>query len=268
VPSKNIAGILNNESNLLILGWLKTKPYYPRELAAEMKISEQFIVRRLKAMEECGIVEGKWEREGNHRVKRYYPKDITMQIGKDGLEVTSDNASEMVPSEKKWKYLKKELISSLLMVSWTPLILCGILLDAPILIVVPCIFLVWWATNNLAFYRSYKLKKLIVLIPVALIAATLLMVRASIIYIVGKNFYVHYSTLTIVILLVLIVFITIFINNCINIYLYSSYQTKDENMIRSKREFISSIYPRPLYIRLFYLPIILTWKINKIFNIV
>ena len=233
-----------------------------------MKISEQFIVRRLKVMEEYGIVEGKWEREGKYRVKRYYPKDITMQIGKDGLEVTSDNASEMVPAEKKWKYLKKELISSLLMISWTPLILCGILLDSPILIAVPCIFLIWWATNNLVFYRSYKLKKLIVLIPAALIAATLLMVRASIIYIVGKNFYVHYSSLTMVILLFLIVFITLFINNCLNIYLYSTYRTKDANMIRSKREFISSIYPKPLYIRLFYLPIISTWKLNEIFNLV
>ena len=52
VPSKNIAGILNNATNLRILEWLKEKPYYPRELAAEMKVSEQFVVRRLKAMEE------------------------------------------------------------------------------------------------------------------------------------------------------------------------------------------------------------------------
>ena len=90
MPSKNIASVLNNESNMRILGWLKTKPYYPRELAAAMNISEQFIVRRLKEMEEYGIVEGKWENEGGHRVKRYYPKDITLQIGNEGLEVTSD----------------------------------------------------------------------------------------------------------------------------------------------------------------------------------
>ena len=132
VPSKNIASILNNESNMRILGWLKTKPYYPRELAGKMNISEQFIVRRLKAMEEYGIVEGKWESEGGHRVKRYYPKDITMQIGDEGLEVMSDHDTKISP-DKKWKYIKKELINALLMFLWLPLVLCGVLFDATIL---------------------------------------------------------------------------------------------------------------------------------------
>ncbi len=89
-----------------ILGWLKAKPYYPRELAAAMNVSEQFIVRRLKAMEKHGIVEGKWENEGGHRVKRYYPKDITIQIGDEGLEVKSDHDS-IISLDKKWKYIKK-----------------------------------------------------------------------------------------------------------------------------------------------------------------
>jgi DNA-binding HxlR family transcriptional regulator len=103
VPSKNIASVLNNESNMRILGWLKAKPYYPRELAAAMDVSEQFIVRRLKAMEEHGIVEGKWENEGGHRVKRYYPQDIILQIGDEGLEVTSDYDPKISP-DKKWKH--------------------------------------------------------------------------------------------------------------------------------------------------------------------
>ncbi len=119
VPSKNIASVLNNKSNMRILGWLKAKPYYPRELAAAMNVSEQFIVRSLKAMEEHGIVEGKWENESGHRVKRYYPKDITMQIGDEGLEVTSDYDPKIYP-DKKWKYIKKELINSLLMFTMAP----------------------------------------------------------------------------------------------------------------------------------------------------
>ena len=36
VPPKNIASILNNESNLRILEKLKERPFIPRELAAEM----------------------------------------------------------------------------------------------------------------------------------------------------------------------------------------------------------------------------------------
>ena len=88
MPPKTIASLLNNESNLRILEKLKIKPYYPRELAAEMKLSEPFLVRRLKAMEEYDIVEGRWENEGGRKVKRYYVKDITMQLGKDGLKVT------------------------------------------------------------------------------------------------------------------------------------------------------------------------------------
>ena len=141
-----------------------------------MKISEQFIVRRLKAMEEYGIVEGKWEREGNHRVKRYYPKDIKLQIGDEGLEVTSDYDPKISP-DKKWKYIKKELINSLLMFLWLPLVLCGVLFDAPILIVIPSVFLIWWATNNIAFYQEYKPKQLNIFIPAALLLAILPIVQ-------------------------------------------------------------------------------------------
>ena len=69
-------------------------------------------------------------------------------------------------------------------------------------------------------------------------------------------------------MLFLIVFATLFINNFIIIFQYSSYQIQVENLTKSKREFISSIDPAPLYIKLFYLPIIMTWKLNKIFNLV
>jgi predicted transcriptional regulator len=45
-----------------------------------MGVSEPFIVRRLKAMEEHDIVEGRWETEGSRKVKRYYVKDVTLQL--------------------------------------------------------------------------------------------------------------------------------------------------------------------------------------------
>ncbi len=267
MPSKNIAGILNNESNLLILRWLKTKPYYPRELAGKMNISEQFIVRRLKAMEEYGIVEGKWESEGNHRVKRYYPKDITIQIGDEGLEVTSEYDPKISP-DKKWKYIKKELINSLLMFLWLPLVLYGVLFDAPILIVIPSIFLIWWATNNIVFYQEYKPKSLNILIPAALLLGILLLYRAFLVYTLGDSFKFPMTRIDIILMLFMIIFATLFINNFIIIFQYNSYQIQVKNLAKSKREFISSIYPKPLYIRLFYLPIISTWKLSEIFNLV
>ena len=89
MTAKNIANVLNNESNLRILEKLKERPFYPRELAAEMGLSEPFIVRRLKSMEAYDIVEGRWENEGSRKVKRYYIKDVTLQLGKSGLKVSS-----------------------------------------------------------------------------------------------------------------------------------------------------------------------------------
>jgi predicted transcriptional regulator len=73
-----MARILNNGTNLRIIEKLKVKPFYPGDLASEMSLSEPFIVRRLKAMEECGIAEGKWETQGSRKVKRYYLKDIKL----------------------------------------------------------------------------------------------------------------------------------------------------------------------------------------------
>lgn len=250
-----------------ILGWLKAKPYYPRELAAAMNVSEPFIVRRLRAMEEHGIVEGKWENEGGHRVKRYYPKDITLQIGDEGLEVMSDYDPKISP-DKKWKYIKKELINALLMFLWLPLVICGVLIDAPILIVIPAIFLIWWAINNIAFYQEYKPKSLNIFIPAALLLAICLLYRAFLVYTLGYSFKFPMTRIDIILMLFLIVFFTLFINNFIIIFQYNSYQIQVENLARSKREFISNIQPAPLYIKVFYLPMIMAWKINEHFHLV
>ena len=267
VPSKNIASVLNNESNMRILGWLKAKPYYPRELAAAMDVSEQFIVRRLKAMEEHGIVEGKWESEGGHRVKRYYPKDITLQIGDEGLEVTSDHDPKISP-DKKWKFIKKELINSLLMFLWLPLVICGVLFNAPILIVIPSVFLIWWATNNIAFYQEFKPKSLNIFIPAALVLAICLLYRAFLVYTLGYSFKFPMTRIDIILTLFLIVFATLFINNFIVIFQYNSYRVQVESLTKSRREFMSSISPAPLHTKIFYLPMITTWKLKELLNLV
>jgi len=250
-----------------ILRWLKDKPYYPRELAAAMNVSEQFIVRRLKAMEEHGIVEGKWENEGSHRVKRYYPKDITMQIGDEGLEVTSDY-DPMLSPDKKWKYIKKEFINTLLMFLWLPLVLYGVLFNAPIFIVIPSIFLIWWATNNIAFYQEYKPKSLNILIPAVLLFAILLLYRAFLVYTLGGSFKFPYTRIDIIMTMLLFIFAIFFINNFIIIFQYSLYRVQVENLVKSKREFISNIRPAPLRTKIFYLPMIMTWRVSEYFNLV
>ena len=250
-----------------ILGWLKAKPYYPRELAQAMNVSEQFIVRRLKIMEEHGIVEGKWENEGGHRVKRYYPQDITIHIGDEGLEVTSEHDTKIEP-DKKWTYIKKELINTLLMFLWLPLVLCGVLFNAPILIVIPSIILIWWATNNITFYQEYKPKSLNVFIPAMLLLAIGLLYRAFLVYTLGDSFNFPMTRFDIVLMLFLIVFATFFINNFTIIFQYNSYQIQAENLAKSKREFISSISPATLQTKIFYLPIIMTWKLKQYFNLV
>ena len=109
VPARDVARILNNESNLKILDKLKVRPYYPRELAQEMELSEPFVVRRLKAMEEEGIVEGRWETEGSRKVKRYYLMDVSIEYGKEGLKFSSED----IPV-KPGIDMKKEVVGRLI----------------------------------------------------------------------------------------------------------------------------------------------------------
>ncbi len=140
MPPKNVAGLLNNESNLRIIEKLKERAYYPRELAAEMKLSESFIVRRLKAMEEFDIVEGRWESENGRKVKRYYLKDVTMQLGKGGLEVTTGEAIQ-ASQPKTTLTPEKELLKLLIWVPILLLIFGGICLNDPLpLLIVVLLF--------------------------------------------------------------------------------------------------------------------------------
>ncbi len=253
MPSRNIAAILNNESNLRILEWLKSKPYYPRELAAEMQVSEQFIVRRLKAMEEHGIVEGKWESEGSRKVKRYYPRDITMELGKDGLTVTSDE-----PKAKAGIDLKKDLTRYLIKLPFILIIIYGIFFDVPVLIAAICVLLIWSATNNLSLYRKYGLKSLLMTLPIAALVVIMLT------FMVIRDLYFHNirGVITPVISVILLAAMFIFIN-----YQWRFSQLEADETTLHKKEFISSLEPTPSYIKLFYLPMVLKWKVSEYFKL-
>ncbi len=76
------------------------------------------------------------------------------------------------------------------------------------------------------------------------------------------------TRIDIILTLFLVIFTILFINNFIIIFQYNSYQTQVENLARSKREFIYSIDMAPLYEKLFYLPIIIAWKLHVFFNLV
>lgn len=151
---------------------------------------------------------------------------------------------------------------------WLPLAIIGVLLSAPILLVIPSVFLIWLATNNIAFYREYKPKSLNIFIPAALVLAICLLYRAFLMYTLGVSFNFPMTRIDLVMMLFLVVFTILFINNFIAIFQYNSYQIQIENLARSKREFISSISPAPLHTKIFYLPIITTWKLKDYFNLV
>jgi DNA-binding transcriptional ArsR family regulator len=258
VPQKNIASILSNESNLRILDKLKARPYYPRELAAEMKLSEPFIVRRLKAMEEYGIVEGRWENEGARKVKRYYPLDLTMQLGKDGLKVTSGEARVKTDIS-----LQKEAIKLLIWLPVLAFIACGIIYGIPILLAISLALITWQLAVDIALYRHYRYK--------ALVTASYLLIvgLVSMTGWIAVRFIAHIDTLsqpdTGVGLAYGLVGAAFFIGL---IYHVRFSQAESKDFIADKRDFIQALDSKSIPVKLFYIPFVLRWKINEYFNLI
>lgn len=256
MPSKTIASILNNESNLRILEKLKVRPYYPRELAAAMNLSEPFIVRRLKAMEEYEIVEGKWETEGGRKVKRYYLKDITMQLGKNGLTVTS--ADVQVKSEIS---MEKEILKFLMMLPILLFAFCGVVFDIPVIIVISCLLFCWQLAVNLALYRHYPYKTLITSIILLAVGTTSLITVISMHYI-----HIHLATNsnTAIGLVFMVIGFAFFMTL---IYHVRFSQVEAMEWKNDKRDFISSLDSSSAFVKLFYLPLVLRWKLSEYFGL-
>jgi DNA-binding transcriptional ArsR family regulator len=248
MPPKTVASILNNESNLKILEKLKRRPYYPKELAAEMKLSEPFIVRRLKALEEFDIIEGRWETEGSYRVKRYYVKDVTMQLGKDGLEVKSAEAQASTRFN-----LQKEVLGLLIAAPLVVLGLVGIVLNQPAITEAACLLLAWELVIDAAIYYHYRYKALvteILLIIIGLgffISNIMTMINPNSSSVLSGYYGLAYGAIFVIVLILHVRF--------------SMLESRD--WARDKPKFISGLDNASILVKLFYLLFVLRWKISE-----
>jgi DNA-binding transcriptional ArsR family regulator len=254
VPPKNIASVLNNESNLRILEKLKVRPYYPRELAAEMGLSEPFVVRRLKAMEEHDIVEGRWEAEGTRKVKRYHAKDVRLQLGKDGLKVTTAE----IPV-KTGINLKNEMYGRLLRLPLLAIFAYGILFNVPILIGIMLVLIFWYLLINIAYYLEYRFTTSMLSTAIYALGTLVLagMLFADYLSVAVPAEAVAVVTALFAVALVLVL-----------VYQSRYYQLEYEGMFSCSRELVSGLGGAPVLKKIFYLPVVIKWKINEYFGLV
>jgi DNA-binding transcriptional ArsR family regulator len=253
VPAKNIASILNNESNLRILEKLKAKPYYPRELAADMDLSEPFIVRRLKAMEEHDIVEGRWETEGTRRVKRYYPKDINIKLGREGLKVTTEEAPV-----KRQINIKNELLGTIIRLPLIVLLLYGIFFNIGVVIAAVSVIFVWNAAIDYAFYRDFKLKtplfSLVVNLFIALLLAAIL--AQGLIASIPQEIAAVAMAIGLIFVLLALVYRSRF------------YQMEFDELLEDMNNLMARLENAQVYVKAFYLPTVIRWKANEYFGLI
>lgn len=253
MPAKNIASVLNNESNLRILEKLKVRPYYPRELAGEMGLSEPFIVRRLKAMEEHDIVEGRWETEGSRKVKRYYVKDVTLQLGKDGLKVTTSEVQA-----KQDINIFKELAGTLTRLPLILVLVCGVIFNIWYLVAIVAIIFVWNAAIDYAFYKNFRLKTPLLSMVVNMAVALLL---AGIIAVSGiSSVPAEIAAIAMAIGLAVLVLVVV--------YRSRFYQLEYSELIEDMVGLMAMLEEAPLYVKAFYLPTAIRWKINEYFGLI
>ena len=256
MPPKTIASVLNNESNLRILEMLKKRPYYPRELAAEMKLSEPFIVRRLKAMEEYGIVEGRWESENGRKVKRYYPLDITMQLGKDGLKVTSGE----IPVQNEID-LRKEVMKFLINLPIIAVFFYGFYSENVPIICILLFFVIWQIVINLVLYRTYHFKSMLSAVLLLFLVTCMIVLSLAITYSILP---VNLSDSTIG--LIYGVFGLFAVMTFIYHIRFS--QIEGKGLRTSKTDLIESLYDQPLPVKIFYFLMVIRWRVSEYWGFV
>jgi DNA-binding transcriptional ArsR family regulator len=253
VSSRNLAGVLNNESNLRILEKLKERPFYPREMAGEMGLSEPFIVRRLKAMEVHDIVEGRWETEGMRRVKRYYLKDVNIRLGRKGLEVTTGKA----PAKRRIE-VKNELLGTLFRLPLIALLVYGIFFNVSLVVGAVCVYFLWNAAIDYAFYRDFRLKTPLFSMAVNVSIAALLVtfLGDSYLSLVPMEAMAVASFVGLVTLLLILIYRSRF------------YQMEVDELFEDMTELMGRIGDTSLYVKAFYLPVVARWKANEYFGLI
>jgi DNA-binding transcriptional ArsR family regulator len=253
VPLRNIARLLNNESNLRILEKLKEKPYYPRELAAAMNVSEPFVVRRLRAMEECGIVEGAWETEGSRKVKRYYLKDINIRLGKGGLEVKIED----VPAKRQIN-VKNELLGTAIRLPLIIMLLIGVFTGNQPIIAAICLYFIWNAAIGYAFYRRFSLKTPLFSLAINLAIALLLAAMLAHDVLAGMPQEMLAIIMAAALVLVLLALV----------YRSRFYQLEVGELFESMDILMEKLKDEPVYVKAFYLPSVIRWKANEYFGLI
>ncbi len=211
-----------------------------------MKLSEPFVVRRLKAMEEYGIVEGRWENEGSRKVKRYYIKDITLQLGKAGLKVSS---AEM--PKKSGINLKNDMIGRLLKLPIVLLFIIGVIFDVPALIAVLCLLLAWYAMAYYYIYEELGYKTLFLSSAISAIGSGMLfavLARDETVISTPQGGMWAISAICVIAILFLA------------LYQARYYQSEIDKLIEDERAFIKKLSHSSFFLKIVYLPIVVRWQ--------
>ncbi|MCA1814390.1 MAG: helix-turn-helix domain-containing protein [Halobacteriales archaeon] len=87
-PPRDLLKLLANGTNREILTLLRGEPTWPRRIAELVGITEGEAQKRLKQMEEHGLVQGRWVHVGKN-VKQYTleAKALRIEVGPDGLRL-------------------------------------------------------------------------------------------------------------------------------------------------------------------------------------
>jgi len=85
-----IINSIRNKINIQILLLLSIKPSYTREIADILKLDESSISRRLKLLEQLGVVRSRWKRVGDKNVKVHELniKEFSIRFDRGALEVS------------------------------------------------------------------------------------------------------------------------------------------------------------------------------------
>lgn len=90
---RSLMKALSSEVNLEILAVLRTGAFHPRELARILGRDESDVSRRLRQLERLGLVEGRWERDGERNVRVYSLKveEIKISFEPEGIKANIDS---------------------------------------------------------------------------------------------------------------------------------------------------------------------------------
>lgn len=95
-----ILKLLGNRVNARIITLLRRHPLSPRDLSKYLGKKEGDVVRRLKAMEKCGLVTGSWGTRLGHNVKLYslVSNSVSVELKQGGLQVVLGKGKKVVPA--------------------------------------------------------------------------------------------------------------------------------------------------------------------------